>query len=404
VAARTIRFAIALAALLAAAPAFAEALRPEVGKPLQAAQGAIKQQKYRDALARIKEAEAAGPLSPRESALLEQLRGIAASGAGDNLAAARAFEAAIASGHLAPADQAHLTQAVGSLYYQARDYSKATAWLRRIVDAGSGDEATKTLLAQAYYLSEDYANAARALRDQVSGAEQAGRTPSEAHLQLLANAELKRDNPDGYGAALEKLAAHYPKADYWVALLQRVQARPGFAGRLSLDALRLARAVGTLSTAAQYTEAAELALQGGLPAEAKAFLDQGFAAGILGTGPDAERHKRLRALADQKAAADLKALAQGEGEAADARDGTGLVNTGLAYVGLGQPAKGARLIEQGIAKGGLKQPDDARLRLGYAYLSAGARDKAAQAFKAVQGKDGAQELARLWLIHLGGRG
>ncbi|MCR6632852.1 MAG: hypothetical protein NVV74_23960 [Magnetospirillum sp.] len=129
------------------------------------------------------------------------------------------------------------------------------------------------------------------------------------------------------------------------------------------------------------------------------MLDKGFAAGLLGSGADADRHKRLRDLAAKNADADLKALSGGEAEAAAQKEGVGLVNTGLGYLAHGQAQKGAALIEQGIQKGGLKRPDEARLHLGIAYLAAGQKDKAVDAFKSVQGDDGTADLARLWALH-----
>jgi len=65
---------------------------------------------------------------------------------------------------------------------------------------------------------------------------------------------------------------------------------------------------------------------------------------------------------------------------------------------MGQYDTGIRLMEQGIAKGGLRQPDDAKLHLGIAYLAAGQKPKAVDAFKGVGGADGTADLARLWLI------
>jgi hypothetical protein len=53
-------------------------------------------------------------------------------------------------------------------------------------------------------------------------------------------------------------------------------------------------------------------------------------------------------------------------------------------------------MQKGIAKGGLKRKDDAYLHLGIAYLRAGQKGKAAQAFKSVGGTDGAADIARLW--------
>ena len=57
-----------IALLLAAGQVHAEeALRADVGKPLQAAQDLMKAGKYKDALARVREAEAAGNRTPNEN-------------------------------------------------------------------------------------------------------------------------------------------------------------------------------------------------------------------------------------------------------------------------------------------------------------------------------------------------
>jgi tetratricopeptide (TPR) repeat protein len=70
---------------------------------------------------------------------------------------------------------------------------------------------------------------------------------------------------------------------------------------------------------------------------------------------------------------------------------------GLAYTGLGQYDKGIALIQKGIAKGDHRSPDNARLHLGIAYLRAGNKAKATEAFRSVKGTDGTADLARLWM-------
>ena len=90
-------------------------------------------------------------------------------------------------------------------------------------------------------------------------------------------------------------------------------------------------------------------------------------------------------------------LKQAEAEALAAADGSDLVNIGFAYSGLGQYDKGIALMQQGIAKGKLKRADEANLHLGIAYLRAGQKAKAQQAFKQVGGTDGTADLARLWM-------
>src|SRR5436305_13217733 len=113
------RWRVAAAAVLVAAglsfggPASAqETLRPEVGKPLQAAEAMIKSGHYREALAKVREAEAAGARNANETYLIERMRLAAASGAGDVDTAARAFEAISNSGRVSPADKLRMIESI----------------------------------------------------------------------------------------------------------------------------------------------------------------------------------------------------------------------------------------------------------------------------------------------------
>ena len=93
--------ALVVAALgLGGAARAQESLRPEVGKPLQAAQDMIKSGRYREALAKVREAEAAGARNANETYLIERMRLAAASGAGDAETAARSYEALSGSGRI----------------------------------------------------------------------------------------------------------------------------------------------------------------------------------------------------------------------------------------------------------------------------------------------------------------
>ena len=70
----------------------------------------------------------------------------------------------------------------------------------------------------------------------------------------------------------------------------------------------------------------------------------------------------------------------------------------IPEVGYGQYDKGISLIRQGIAKGHLKQPDDAMLHLAYAQMRAGKTADAKTSFANVHGQDGGAALAQLWLL------
>jgi hypothetical protein len=386
---------LTLAALAGPATA-ADTLRPEVGKPLEQAEALMKAQKYKEALATVGEADAVPNKSAYESLVIEQVRGAAAAGAGEVEVAARAYDAVIASGKLPADEQLRIMQALTGSYYRARDYPKTEAWAQRYLKAGGSDPLVERLLTQSWYLSGDYADAAHALQADVSAAEKAGQAPAEEQLQMLADSELRQNDGAGCTATLEALVGWYPKKEYWAQVLARVQRKPGFSERLALDVYRLKLATGNLSGAADFMELAQLALQAGYPAEARKVLDQGYASGVLGSGPEAGRQQRLRDLVGKQYAQDQKALATPDPQMLKSADGGPLVNNGYNLVLNGQYDQGIALIEEGIAKGQLKHAEDARLHLGMAYLLAGRKDEALKALKAVQGADGTQDLARLW--------
>jgi len=385
----------AISAPVAFAQSKGETVRPEVGKPLQAAQELIKAHKYKEAIARIAEAENAGNKTAYESFLIQQMRGSAAMAAGETETAIRSFETVIASGRLSPPEQLKIIQAVAGMHYRAKDYPKAATWAARYMKEGGSDPQMRTVLIQAYYLNNDCASVSKLLQGAAQGEEQSGRRPGEDELQIMSSCYIKQKDNAGYLTALEKLVAYYPKKEYWADLVGRIQRKPGFSDRLSLDVFRLKLATGNLSSTADYMEMTQLALQAGVPAEARKLVEQGFAAGALGTGADAERHKRLRDLAVKTA----EAPANGEAEAAAAKDGTALVNIGFNQVAKGQADKGIALMEKGIRIGGLRRPEDAKLHLGIALLQGGHKARAIQTFKSVQGGDGTADLSRLWVIH-----
>ena len=65
----------------------------------------------------------------------------------------------------------------------------------------------------------------------------------------------------------------------------------------------------------------------------------------------------------------------------------------------GESERGIELIRQGIAKGNLKRPEDAKLRLGMAQLqSPKTKAAAGQTLRSVKGADGATDIARLWTL------
>ncbi len=390
---------VALGVALGGGALAQETLRPEVGKPLQAAQELIKSGRYKEALGKVHEAEAAGARNANETYMIERMRIAAASGAGDADTAARSFEALSGSGRVSGPDKLRMMESIASTYYRSQQYAKSMQWSQRYVHEGGTSPAIRTMLIQSQYLSGDFAGAVKELTAEIQNAERAGTPPAEDRLKLLLNAALKQGDNNAYVFAMEKLVTYYPKKEYWVDLLSRMQRKPNFSDRLSLDAYRLSLATGSMTAPADFMEMAQLALQADLASEGKQVMDKGLSSGALSTGPQADRAKRLKALVDKKLAEDVASRAEDERQAAASKSGDPMLVLGMRLVYAGDAAKGVQLMQEGIAKGALKRPEDAKLHLGIGQLVAGDKAKAQATFKTVQGADGTADLARLWALY-----
>ena len=383
--------------------ALAQALRPEVGKPLQQASELLKAGRAKEALAKVREAEAVGGKTGPEQLMVERMKGAAAQRAGDNGAAITAYEAVFSK--VSGSEAAQVAESLAFAYSTTRDWAKTGQWIQKAQSLGSSSAQLKQLQAYVQGQNGDFGAVARDAAAAVTAAEQAGRRPDENDLLRLADAQNRTGNQAGQAATLEKLLYTYPKKEYWAIFLARLQRKSGFSDRFSLDLMRLKLATGSLTKTDEFMEMSQLALQAGLPAEGKAIVDKGFAAGALGTGAEAERHKRLRDLANTKEAEGKTSIDQRASAAAASKDGNDLVNIGYAYATMGLAEKGIPLIEQGIAKGGLKRPEDAKLRLGLAMLQSGKnKSKAVQVLRSVQGADGAADLGKLWALQANSQG
>lgn len=375
------------------APAHAaEAVRAEIGKPLQAAQALMKQGKHKDALAKLREADKVANKTANESFLIERVRASAASSAGDYDTAAKAFEALIASGKLSASERSQFSEGLIGIYMRAGDLNKANEAIQRQLKNGD-DPKLRAYLLQNYYKQGNIS----ALETELRAAEKSGRM-NEDMLGMLANIQLKKNDKVGYVNTIEKLAANYPKAQYWNDLLNRVQGKPGFSSRLAVDVYRLKLANNLMKKPSEFMEMAQLVLQAKAPAEALKVIDKGYKSGALGTGPDAERHKRLKDLAEKNLADQNKGVAALEAEYTAAKDNDSLVGLGYSLVQSGQADKGLKMMEAAIKAGNLRRPDEAKLRLGEAYAVAGKKQQAISTLRTVGGKEGTADLARYWIM------
>ncbi|MBL0086827.1 MAG: tetratricopeptide repeat protein [Ideonella sp.] len=389
-------------AAAASAPA-GPTVRAEIAAPLQAARELITNKKGKEALPKLVEAEAMPGVTNYENYVIARLRAVAAVDAGDYPLALAAFERSLASEFLPAADRTALLDGASRLAIELKEYPRAIGLLTRYKDAGGTDPALRRILPQVLAETGDHAGAVRESQLLVAADDAAGRGSAENLLRNLGFSQNKLGDTAGYVATIERLAQQHPKPDYFADLIGRVERKPGFnSERLRLDVYRLQRAVGIELEGAELADMASRALQAGLPGEAQALADEGFAAGVLGKGKDATLHQQLRQQIQKAASQDAKSLADSEKSAQAGKDGNALVNLGFALSGMGQHDKALALTTDGIARGGLRRPDEAQLHLALAQWRAGRKDEALRSFAAVKGSDGAPDLARVWTLFIAG--
>lgn len=375
-----------------------ETIRPELVPAVQAAQAALVAGRFEEVLAKVREAEAVAGRTAYENFVLDQLRGGAASGAGDQATAIRSYAAVVESRRLAPAEQLRLIEGLVGATYRMKAFPETIRWGRRYLDEGGTNPSVRRLLAVTLIQQGEDAAGLRELSTWVTLEEQAARVPGEESLRLLGATQARLGDEAGYVATLERLLRQHPKPAYWRDRIARLQRDAGFEPALMLDTYRLLAAVGAMSDAQEYRAYGELALQEALPMEAQRVLDAGFAAGKLGAGAEAAADQALRARARRLAAADERELSTEPAATAKAEV---LAAHAMAHLGAGRLETGQQWTERALARGDLARPDLARLRVGAALAAAG---RAEQARGVLGGLSTAPattvKLARLWLLHV----
>jgi tetratricopeptide (TPR) repeat protein len=371
---------------------------PKVGKPLQQARDLAGAKKFKEAIAKAKQADAVAKKTNYETYLVNEILGSAYLQARQYSNAAKTLEKSLVTGQLSAEDLTNRVKLLSQVYYQVKNYRKAIEFGQRYVKEAGNDIDTMVIVGQSQYLLKRLKAAGNTMRAVIRTAQRGRKKVSETWLQLLMTIEFQQNNQAGVRGTLEQLINYYPKDRYWRDYMTLVEKDlRGGTQKTGLDLLRFRLASGSMRNAKSYTDMAELALQESLPGDALRVMEQGKAKGVLGNGPQADRHARLMTMAKEKAAEDQATLSAGEAEAAAQESGDADVMFGEAYWTYGQYEKAVAAIERGIGKG-VKNMDDAHLRLGLAFLGAGDKPKATAAFKKITAGSPEAQIAHLWTL------
>ena len=350
-------------------------------------------------LAKLKELSALPDLTPYEKYLILRVRGPAEYAANDLANATIDFDALLANDLLPASERLSILKANAAVLYTSEQYPKATVAIQRYLDAGGDDQQLKELLPQTQYISKDYANAAKGFRAQVDAAYAAGHAPAEKTLRLLATSYNESKDDASYAWTLDRLAVSYPKADYWEKEISTAAHTEKFSDRLYVDKYRLRmQLLGAIADEDRLNYVA-MAAHAGYPEEAKVILDNAYATKPF-TGADLADANKMRVDINKAVAADRAQKAVNESSARNAKDGNALVSLGLLETVDGNADQGAKMIEEGIAKGGVKNPEEAALHLGYAQIKAGRNADAIKTLQAIKGgPNGLVQIAHVWILY-----
>ena len=388
--------------LLPAVSAFAQQKQtnsPKLAAPLKAAQEDIKAKKYSEAISKLKEAEGTAGKTPYDQHLINDMMGFAYIKTQNYAEAAKTMEAELDDGFTPAADVPQKVKALAEINYQLKNYDKAIDFGNRAIKGGFADDTIRTIVGQSYYLKGDWKNTYKFEEGIADAAIKAGQAPSNETLMLIYSACAKMNDDACTTKAMEKVVTYYPKPDSWAQLLYAVRKETGTNETTLLQTYRLMLDTDVLKDPTDYTEMAELALDGGSPGEAQHVLEKAQSKNVFTDQRSKDRSQRLLDSAKKRATADQAGLPKLEKEADAATTGEKNVAVGTAYYGYGQFDKAVDQLSKGLGKGSIKNDANARLTLGIAQLKAGHKDEAVKTFKAVKGDPSLERLANLWSLH-----
>lgn len=373
----------------------------KVDKPLLEAQKARAAKNWDEVIAKVTEAEAV-PVEKSAYDLfwIREFRGVS----NVNLKKYPEALADLVPGFDSPcmdsADKPARAKLLMQLAFQTKDYPKAIDFGKKAQALSPSDPDVGVYLSNAYYITNDFENTRSVSAAAIKQLEDSGKVPEETLYRILQSACLNLKDNDCVVALIEKLVIHYPKPSYWTDLINSLL-RVSSNDRELLNVLRLSDGVDVMKDGSQYTEMAQLALGQGLPGEAQAILEKGQQKGIFTVQREKDLATRILADSKQAVTLDKSTLEKQDASARAKPTGEADVKLGAAYLSYGQNEKAIEALQRGIGKGGVKNPDEAGLLLGIAYLRSNNKPEAIKAFHTVKQNPGMARIARMWLISAG---
>lgn len=287
-----------------------------------------------------------------------------------------AIEGIIASGVPQGAEMANLTLNAARLNFNANNNDKAALYANQTITLNPNDGEGYVIRGEVHQRLKKYNEAVADLRKSVELTRAAGK-PVDPKIERRALAIAYNNRlPVAKDLAFAQLKGA-PTTENWRTAIKLQEQLGNYQATDKLDLFRLQRLTKSLEGEGDYFPYVDTLMTRGLPGEAKAVLDEAFAAGKLDKSKATWRE--LYTSASARDAADKSAP------------------NGDVYLGRGDFAKAAAAYRADAAKGGAGA-DLANLRLGIALARSGDKAGATAALNAVKGQRAG--IAQMWLLYV----
>jgi len=326
--------------------------------------------------------------------IVAQLQLKAAVDANDTAAMMTGLQAVLNSGWLPPADTGPIYLNLGKLHYNAKSYDAAATALEQALKLDPTNIEATLMLAESRNNQGRTAEAVATIEKAIAAKTAAGQKADEAWYKRAVALAYNAKQANAPELSRQWVAA-YPSPKNWRDAIRIYQGTSAMEDAALIDTMRLARATNALQGENDYFRYANTLVTKGFAGEAKAVLDQGFAANSI--DKNKATFSQLYSLASSRSQGDRATLGASATAAKAAPDAKKAMVTGEAYLGYGDFAEAADMFRTALGKPGVDK-DVANLRLGMALAQAGDKAGATAALNAAGGTQAG--IAKLWLTYL----
>ena len=370
-----------------------QALRERVFQALAKVQESLDADDYASARRELERVRSIDDLNSYERGQVLYFTGLVEYEQGNNAGAIRAFEEVVALPDLPEGFRTDTMWALVQLAMAEDQYRKVVEygnqWLG-MVEKPTGDPFY--LLAVAYFQLGEYGKTVEMMDRAVALAETDGGFAREEWYGLLRAALHELNDNQRLRRLLEKMAARWPKKEYWIHLAAIYGANGEETKQIA--ALEAVYEAGWMDRENEILQLAQLYMLRSGAYKGARLIEKGMESGLV---PRTERNYRTLAQAWIQAQDDKRSIGPLREAAERADNGQFFVQLAQSHLNLYEYEDCVAAARSALSRGGLTRPDTARMVLGTCLLELQRFQQAREAFQAARADSRSRVTADRWI-------